>query len=292
LIVRFGALDYRNEGSIRFRYRLAGVDRDWVETQENEARYPQLPPGHLVFSVQAIDPLKQRSSTPVSFTLDVRPPWWLTWPFLFLCGVTLSGLAATLWRLRVRYLLRRQHLLEELVALRTAEIELARAALFEQATRDSLTRLLNRPAIMQAFDLCVGTAAREATPLAVGLIDLDHFKSINDRFGHLGGDEVLREVARRLTQALHAGEKAGRYGGEELVVLIPGAVRSEERMQALRDAMTSQPIDVDGVSVAVTCSIGVAWHRPGDTRTTLLQRADERLYVAKNEGRDRVSCEA
>ena len=292
LLVTFSALDYRDESTVRFRYRLRGVDRDWVETTEREVHYPQLPPGRLVFQVMAYDPLKRRTSSPVSFDIVVRAPWWRSWPFLLVCGLGLAVLAASFWRLRIRYLLARQRQLEELVAIRTSEIERARASLFEQATYDSLTGLLNRPASMQAFDEAIEESRRTRRPLAIALIDLDHFKSINDRFGHLGGDAVLRELTRRLREALLPEENAGRYGGEELVLILPNdATSGPLRVRALQQTMVGAAFEIEGSSVAVTCSIGVAWHRPEDTAETLLRRADRCLYVAKNSGRDRIAVE-
>ena len=288
LVIRFGTLEYQDTDSVRFRYRLDGVDQDWVDTGGNEVRYPQLPPGRLTFSVMAYDPLKRRTSAPISVQVRISPPWWRTWWFNACCAAAAAGLIATLWRVRVSYLLLRQRQLEALVRLRTAEIERARAILFEQATRDSLTGLLNRPAIMDAFDDALGASASERLPLTVALIDLDHFKSINDRYGHLGGDQVLREISRRLTDALRPGERAGRYGGEELVVLLPGERRPNERIPALREAMVTQPFQVEACRVAVTCSIGVAFHERGDTMESLLRRADTLLYAAKHNGRDRI----
>lgn len=292
LVIRFSALDYRDERSVRFRYKLAGVDSDWVDTAEREVRYPELPPGHLTFSVMAYDPLKRRTSTPISFDIMVQAPWWRTGLFLVVCAFALCALAVSLWKLRISYLLGRQRQLEALVAERTSEIEQARAVLFEQATRDSLTGLLNRPATMQVFDQAIEQASLGDTPLAIALVDLDHFKSINDRFGHLGGDDVLREIARRLKGALQPGEFAGRYGGEELVLILPNEIRSPDgRTQQLRAAMVGAPIAVEGSSIVVACSIGVSWYRHGDTSETLLRRADRYLYVAKNSGRDRIEFE-
>ncbi len=288
LVVRFSALDYRDATSVRFRYRLAGVDQDWVDTGGNEVRYPQLPAGKLVFSVMAYDPLKRRASVPVSFQVRISPPWWRTCWFSICCAVAAAASIASLWRMGVRYLLLRQRQLEALVTLRTAEIERARAILFEQATHDNLTGLLNRPAIMDAFDDAIDASICQRLPLTVALIDLDHFKSINDSYGHLGGDEVLREVSRRLTASLRPNERAGRYGGEELVLLLPGERRPTERIRALRDAMLAQPVQVDACRVVVTCSIGVAFHERGDTCESLLRRADTLLYSAKHGGRDRI----
>lgn len=291
LVIRFSTVDYRDERSVRFRYRLDGVDRDWVDTDGNEVRYPQLPPGTLVFSVMAFDPLKRRTSAPVSFQITVTPPWWGSRLVQAAFGLILSALLVSLWRLRVRYLLRRQHQLEGLVALRTAEIERARASLFTQATRDDLTGLLNRSAIMQAFDAALADARRDNTPLAVALLDLDHFKTINDRFGHLGGDALLRGISGRLIGALHPSEHAGRYGGEELLLLLPGERHPGGRIHLLRDAMVGAPFTIDGTSVVITCSIGVTWQRAGDTPEMLLRRADTLLYAAKNDGRDRVAVD-
>ncbi|WP_256058018.1 GGDEF domain-containing protein, partial [Xanthomonas cerealis] len=127
---------------------------------------------------------------------------------------------------------------------------------------------------------------------AVAMIDLDHFKRINDTYGHLIGDAVLTKVAKRLNTDLRESDLIGRYGGEELLGVLPGLpIPSHERLQRLRVAVCGHPLRVGSQSLAVTTSIGVAWYRPGETLQQLLARADQALYRAKHLGRNRVELQ-
>jgi diguanylate cyclase (GGDEF)-like protein len=166
-----------------------------------------------------------------------------------------------------------------------------RAELIRLAERDELTGLLNRRAIVRkAVEFL--TRAREAKgTLIIGLIDLDHFKSINDRFGHAVGDQLLQRFAAALRTALHTREVFGRYGGEEFLVLFPDSTLEEARQSAdrLRSHLRDQRMRVDDQDVAVTLSLGLASYETGDVLfDQVARRADIALYVAKTQGRDRV----
>ena len=123
----------------------------------------------------------------------------------------------------------------------------------------------------------------------IALLDVDHFKRINDSYGHLGGDEVLRSLGSIIRRSLRDDEFAGRYGGEEiLVVLDDGDEFAAERVLDLHLAIRHDTFKAGHNPIAVTCSIGVAWASKGDNWETLIGRADAALYDAKNAGRDRV----
>jgi diguanylate cyclase (GGDEF)-like protein len=166
-----------------------------------------------------------------------------------------------------------------------------RAELIRLAERDELTGLLNRRAIVRKAVEYL-TRAREAKgTLIIGLIDLDHFKSINDRFGHAVGDQLLQRFSAALRTSLHTREIFGRYGGEEFLVLFPDCSLDEARHSAdrLRGALRDQRMRVDEQDVAVTMSLGLASYESGDVLfDQVARRADIALYVAKTQGRDRV----
>jgi diguanylate cyclase (GGDEF)-like protein len=171
----------------------------------------------------------------------------------------------------------------------------AREALREQAMHDALTQLYNRRATMDILVSELSRASRDLKPLTVMMVDIDHFKSINDRFGHPAGDAVLCEVARRLRSSMRAYDTLGRFGGEEFLVVAPGCDASPCRAQAerLRDIVSSQPIMVKDLSINVTVSVGVATLRgpkPQDLEA-MLSVADKALYLAKEGGRNRVEGE-
>ena len=292
LVIGFSSLAFALNQSVRFRYRLRGVDRGWVETDAHEARYPSPPPGKLVFEVMAVDPLHRLVSTPARLVIKLQAPWWRTWPAYLALAAFAAAVLAALWQLRMRYLLARQHQLELLVEERTREIEQARVILFKQATSDSLTGLANRSAILDRLQQALAEADRTQSPLAVALLDLDHFKRVNDVFGHLAGDAVLREVGARLAAGMRDRDHAGRYGGEELLLVLPGLrPRSYERLRGLLAAVFTEPFALEQTTIRMTASMGVTWMLPGDDLTAMIRRADAALYAAKRGGRDRFVCD-
>ncbi|SPF46554.1 Response regulator receiver modulated diguanylate cyclase [Candidatus Sulfopaludibacter sp. SbA4] len=176
------------------------------------------------------------------------------------------------------------------------ELLVAREALREQATHDSLTGLLNRASILQALQNELSRADRESQPVSLLMVDLDRFKNINDTHGHLAGDAVLREAARRMKSAIRRYDAIGRYGGEEFLILLPGCEGETARLQAerVRESLAASPFTSGADSVSVTCSIGASWRgRPGISDTdSLVRDADLALYCAKDRGRNRVEMAA
>jgi two-component system cell cycle response regulator len=179
------------------------------------------------------------------------------------------------------------------------ELVTAREQLRMQATHDSLTGLFNRAAILETLEREVIRSNREKQPISVIMADLDHFKDINDTYGHLAGDAVLREIAQRMLASFRAYDVVGRYGGEEFLAVIPGAelAMAIELADRLRQKISAQPVHVDGCMIPITVSVGVAAsgmeRNQAAQAAVLLHHADEALYAAKNAGRNRVeSCQS
>ena len=175
-----------------------------------------------------------------------------------------------------------------------AELLAAQDALRVQATRDGLTGLYNRRAVLERLDEEMARARREGAELSVLLLDVDHFKRVNDQYGHQAGDEVLRELAARLGSVLRTYDAFGRYGGEELIAILPGCGNAASVLVAerMRSAAASSPIETRTGAVAVTVSIGAASCRSGQTdAAAIIARADAALYRAKNGGRNRVEAD-
>ena len=172
------------------------------------------------------------------------------------------------------------------------ELIKAREALREQATRDGLTGVWNRTAIFDILQSELSRSGRSGEPLIVLMADLDGFKPVNDQFGHMAGDAVLRQVAARMRAAVRRYDAVGRYGGEEFLIVLPncelpGGLALAER---IRQAIGAEGFRVGDTEIRLTCSLGAACAKPPamPQAEQLVRAADAALYHAKRQGRDRV----
>ena len=190
------------------------------------------------------------------------------------------------------HLLAAREAMEEKVRLRTLELEAANRALDLQARTDALTGLLNRRGFETQMAFAVALARRSSRPLSLITVDVDHFKRVNDTYGHEAGDEVLRRLARTLESRLRGSDVVARLGGEEFVALLHDTDLNgaQSIAQALVTAMAEQQDPVVGT---ITVSAGVATMRGAeDNGAAMLRRGDAALYEAKGQGRNRVCVEA
>lgn len=158
------------------------------------------------------------------------------------------------------------------------------------ASFDTLTGAMSRRAIDDRLRSAVTDAHRSGMPLSLVFFDIDHFKRLNDEFGHRVGDECLRIIASRTRNRLRRYDQFGRYGGDEMVVILPDTRLVEARGVAenLRSSINCRPLSIDGHLLATTLSLGIAELAPGETAEHLVERADQALYASKAGGRDRV----
>ena len=327
LVIRFADLDYA-QGAVSFRYRLRGLDAGWSDTVAHEVRYANVPAGKFTFELLAVSGAQGVTSTPVGFEIRVSTLWWHHWWFLGFCTALATLGVVGAWQIRIRFLLKQrsrleelvhlrtaeiehakqelehrsaleqerlhgeQRRLEEMVIIRTAEIEQARSELQRLALSDVLTGLANRRAVMNALDEAVALAQRLGDSLAVLLCDIDNFKKINDNFGHPAGDAVLVEFGNRLGRVVVRPGLAGRYGGEEFLLLLSGDRDTIMRHVLEIQLVASNPSYViAGETRTVTFSGGVAFFQLEDSSATMIARADAALYVAKKKGRNRIIFE-
>ena len=161
----------------------------------------------------------------------------------------------------------------------------------ERVSHDALTGVLSRTSFMDTLRLAMLTLNETPKPFCLAMMDFDHFKKINDTFGHVSGDKVLSEVPKRIAGALRDHDAIGRYGGEEFVVLLSSVDLSQgvEVAERLRLRVANNPIHThEGKDISVTVSIGVTEAHAGESIQEVLERADQALYQAKQAGRNRV----
>lgn len=299
--VEFAGLDYADPGRLRYQYRLQGLDSDWtsVDPGARSPSFGRLRPGRYVLQVRASAHPTLWGPAQLALPIELLPAWWQTlWAELGGLALLLLALRAFV-RWRTRQLLRREAELQAVVDERTAELR-------EASLTDALTGLRNRRylelRLQDDLRLCLRRfEASEAglpgpdSDLVLMLLDLDHFKRINDVHGHSAGDAVLVALAARLHEVFRDTDSLVRWGGEEVLVLVRETDREDAAELAARvcAAVRERPFDIGfGQSVEVSVSIGFvafpldplrarAWDWPAS-----LGLADAALYAAKARGRD------
>ncbi|HEX7192303.1 MAG TPA: two-component regulator propeller domain-containing protein [Thermoanaerobaculia bacterium] len=275
--VHYTAVSLRAPERVTFRYRLEGFDRDWVDAGTSRiAHYTRLGPGNYTFHVVASNEDGVPSAAEERIALTVEPEWFETW-WARLLGLAL--IAAAIWAaIRIRVAAAHERLLRTLSYL------------------DGLTGVANRRRFDEALEEACGNARRAGTALSHALIDLDHFKELNDTSGHLNGDDALRTVARLLAKrAQSTGGLVARFGGEEFAWLLPGIPPevAKHEAESFRLSVRDAGIRHAGVTSGVlSASVGVAGGAGSDlSPSMLIAAADAALYRAKSGGRDRVEIE-
>lgn len=294
--LRYGAATLLYAERLRFRYRMDGLNKDWIDAGAGrETTFPALPHGRYRFRVAAsTDGLHWREvEAPLEIT--VHPRFWQTPWFITLAVLGGAVGVAGLVRLRTRALQIRQAEMERLVAQRTEELRQANEHLSRLSFVDALTGLANRRRFDAALQDEWRRARRARTSLALVIADIDGFKRFNDMNGHQDGDRCLARVAGVFERAVgRAGDLAARYGGEEFIVLLPGADAAAallvaEQIRAACEALAiAHPDSLTGP--VVTLSLGVASCVPDELGSVegLIAQADAALYRAKQAGRNRV----
>jgi diguanylate cyclase (GGDEF)-like protein len=296
LTISIASLNFRNARHTRVRYRLVGLESEWVETAESSVRYARLEPGNYLFQAVTLDGSGDRISPVSEIAFRITPRWWQS-GILRLALALFAGIGVMLiWRGRIQLLLGQKRQLENAVQTRTVALEQEKGELLRTqekmrrfAERDDLTGLWNHRIIIERLRQEVERSQRDRSPLTVILVDLDHFKNVNDTFGHLAGDMVLKEVSKILQRSVRNYDSVGRYGGEEFLLILPGSsfVGARLRSEQLRMAVQSARILHGETTIQLTASFGVASGFPPD-HDAIIEAADAALYRAKNSGRNCV----
>lgn len=288
----FALLDYGSSGLTRYSYRLEGFDKEWsvMSPEKRSATYTNLPPGNYALRVRAQRAGGRTPTAEIKIPVSIPASWYETYWFFAL--LLLAGAGAVLMIIRVRTAVLRQSeaRLEREVALRTSELLHANEQLAVLATKDALTGILNRRCFLEKAEEEIARIKRFPSTFTLLLIDVDRFKNINDTYGHAAGDAVLLSLAQMLESHSRTTDFVARYGGEEFVVLLtetslPDGMTFAER---LRKIVAEHPMPFRIRQLFVSISVGVAEANGEEDIDQVLQRADEALYKAKSEGRNRV----
>ena len=315
--LEFAALDYGDPQRIRYRWRLVGVDRDWTETDADQrvAAYGNLAPGNYRLIVMGTNRNGAWSDRVLDVPVRVQPDWWQTgWAAAGAALLAALGVFGVV-QVRTRLLRLRQAELEQKVSERTQELERLSERLRQQAQAlaassmtDPLTGLHNRRFLGEHLPADVARCLRQHTDalqrgvpppaeadIVFFVIDIDHFKQVNDSHGHAAGDAVLVQMRQRLQQAFRQGDYLVRWGGEEFLIAARGLPRERaaELAERARAVVSGTPFRLDdGTPVQRSCSVGFAAfplapaHPAALDWTAVVDLADAALFVVKREGRD------
>ena len=285
--LRFKLLSYQPHLQVNYFFRWQDQPQWHALGPDGVLTLGQLAPGQHQLEVMAQAGGVQVLAKPV--LLEVPVPWYLQPAGQFMLAFALFSVALLIYQYRLHRLQQRAERLDQLITQRTSELESANQQLQQLSHTDSLTGLMNRRAVQAGAQQLQAQRGRHLTPLTLVLMDIDHFKQINDRFGHDAGDAVLKAVASYLQSRLRAQDLVARWGGEEFLLLMPNtsAAQALQLIEQLRTGIHSLQISVLPTPLSATFGIS-----PVDTQPQALEQAlkaaDQALYQGKRQGRDQV----
>ncbi|MET0289201.1 MAG: diguanylate cyclase [Pseudoxanthomonas sp.] len=290
----FALLDYRAARETAYAYRLLGFQNEWTQVEAGmppTAVYTNLPAGQYTLQLRAITAGLNARTVQTDVPLQLEPRLHETGWARLLLVISVLGVMVLLLYVRERWSRHRAAELSRIIDSRTQELRDANARLDEMASVDALTGVLTRRRVLEIAELEFADARSAGRPFSLVMLDLDAFKRINDTYGHPAGDAVLRASAHAARNTSRGQDVVGRYGGEELLICLPGAPEQGacDFAQRLRKALERLEVPVDGQVLRITGSLGVATLEPGDDGlNALLARADQAMYAAKRGGRNQV----
>ncbi|MEO6171596.1 MAG: two-component regulator propeller domain-containing protein [Arenimonas sp.] len=313
LEMAYVSLSYRTPEQIRYRYRLEGFDDEWIEREQlRNVQFTNLPPGRYTFKVSAAQRGGPWSPESASLKFEIKPRLYQRVWFIPLVVFLLALVLYALYRTRVSQLEAREQELSGIVEERTralsdknVELEMLNLRIsqqsedFEQQARtDSLTGLPNRRSMDEKLLDAFKTAVSSEQPLCFGLLDVDHFKQVNDNYSHDVGDHALKVIAETMQRVMgdeHFGRWRGsdlsaRWGGEEFALLFPEQNLESARIKCEKIRLAIQAIDCNSFApgLTLTVSIGLSERTGLSHHEKLASKADVKLYEAKHNGRNQV----
>lgn len=288
--IQFSFLEYYFTEGHQYEYRFSGSQQGWIFIgHQNQVSFNHLPAGSYSFEVRNSQQHSVQNVAKLYFVIPA-PLWQDKRLWIFVSLLTLLAIWL-IWQLRIRTLHQQNSRLNQLVRQRTTDLEQANLALNQQARTDFLTQLPNRLAFSEQFELLQRQALRQNSAFTLVLLDIDHFKSINDTYGHEAGDLVLAKVAQSLSQRLRQRDVLARWGGEEFILLLPETPAQGALIvcEELRQALMQMNILYQNKRITVTATLGLAQLNELHLELNRWQSAaDIALYQGKKTGRNKV----
>ena len=289
---QYAGLGFAMPSRIEYQAMLVGYDQDWVNRHQfRMTEYTNLAPGRYQFKVRAryIGGPWQEITSP--FSIRVLPSIYQTFAFKFSVFLFFCFVIYALYKVRFHHLKKSEMILKQRVDEQTRSLELQTKRFEFQATHDDLTGIANRRAFDRWLEQYFEEAKAKQSPLCLAVIDIDHFKQVNDQYSHLVGDKVITEVARILNREVPHYAKCARWGGEEFTVLLPeyDLVNARVAMDHVRKIVAAHDFSFIARTLKVTISIGVASADGARDHDRMLTHADQALYTAKENGRNQVT---
>lgn len=294
--IRYTGISLLKSAQTKFQYMLEGHDVEWIDAgTERAAHYSYLPPGKYTFRVKAANSDGVWAERSADLPIELRPHFYQTTFFYLVCGLGGAILLLLIWKLSVHQLESRERRLTQLVEERTRALAEANSNLETLANSDGLTKIGNRRRFESFLADEWHRAVRFKTEISLVMIDIDHFKRFNDKYGHQAGDECLRRVAEAFAETIkRPTDLVARFGGEEFAVVLggtdaPGALNIAEQAVANVNALKI-PHGESPTSDFLTVSVGIAtmFATLETNEADLIKAADRALYQAKENGRHQI----
>ncbi len=291
LAIEFSALDYKSPDQNRYLFRVSGLYDDWIDASKTRRLIMSgIEPGEYRVEIKGSNSDGRWSEQQVGLSIQVSPAWWDRGWVKSLLTLAVVLLVLAFYKYRTFNIRRRNQELEREVACRTADLQRLNEQLAASADTDYLTGLPNRLAFIRSFSELRDALDTEHIPICVVLADVDHFKQINDEYGHEAGDAVLKQVGTLFKTILREEDMVARWGGEEFAFYL---VDTDERQaweitERIRESMQNLAILYQKESIQLTATFGICQYHPDMSLEACIRRADDSLYKGKSRGRNIV----